>query len=58
MPLSEVTIAEVLKENGYNTGLFGRWHLGGAVENGPLEQGFDTFYGFRVRFSRYEYCFS
>jgi len=50
MPLSEVTIAEVLKENGYNTGLFGKWHLGGAVENGPLEQGFDTFYGFRGGF--------
>jgi len=50
MPLNEVTIAEVLKENGYQTGLFGKWHLGGAVENGPLEQGFDTFYGFRGGF--------
>ena len=50
MPLSEVTIAEVLKENGYQTGLFGKWHLGGALENGPLEQGFDTFYGFRGGF--------
>ncbi len=50
MPLDEVTIAEVLKENGYQTGLFGKWHLGGALENGPLEQGFDTFYGFRGGF--------
>jgi len=50
MPLSEVTIAEVLKEQDYQTGLFGKWHLGGAVENGPLEQGFDTFYGFRGGF--------
>ncbi len=50
MPLSEVTIAEVLKDNGYRTGLFGKWHLGGAVENGPLEQGFDVFYGFRGGF--------
>ena len=50
MPLSEVTIAEVLKENGYQTGMFGKWHLGGALENGPLEQGFDTFYGFRGGF--------
>ncbi len=50
MPLSEVTLAEVLKEHGYRTGLFGKWHLGGAVENGPLEQGFDTFYGFRGGF--------
>ena len=50
MPLSEVTLAEVLKENGYRTGLFGKWHLGAALENGPLEQGFDTFYGFRGGF--------
>lgn len=50
MPLSEVTIAEVLKEQGYSTGLFGKWHLGAAVENGPLEQGFDEFYGFRGGF--------
>ncbi len=50
MPLSEVTIAEILKENGYSTGLFGKWHLGAAVENGPLEQGFDEFYGFRGGF--------
>jgi arylsulfatase A-like enzyme len=50
MPLDEVTIAEVLKEQGYSTGIFGKWHLGAAVENGPLEQGFDTFYGFRGGF--------
>jgi arylsulfatase A-like enzyme len=50
MPLSEVTIAEVLKENGYRTGLFGKWHLGAALENGPIEQGFDEFYGFRGGF--------
>jgi len=50
MPLSEVTIAEVLKKQGYKTGLFGKWHLGAAVENGPLEQGFATFYGFRGGF--------
>lgn len=50
MPLGEVTIAEVLKGNGYRTGLFGKWHLGASVENGPLEQGFDTFFGFRGGF--------
>ena len=50
MPLNEVTIAEVLKENGYRTGIFGKWHLGAAVENGPLAQGFDQFYGFRGGF--------
>ena len=50
MPLNEVTLAEVLKENGYRTGLFGKWHLGASLENGPMEQGFDTFYGFRGGF--------
>lgn len=50
MPLDEVTIAEILKEQGYRTGLFGKWHLGAALENGPLEQGFDTFFGHRGGF--------
>lgn len=50
MPLNEVTIAEVLKGNGYRTGLFGKWHLGSALEIGPQEQGFDHFYGFRSGF--------
>jgi arylsulfatase A len=50
LPLSEVTIAEILKDSGYRTGLFGKWHLGAALENGPLEQGFDTFFGHRSGF--------
>lgn len=50
MPLSEVTIAEVLKKNGYKTALFGKWHLGAALGNGPIEQGFDQFFGFRGGF--------
>ena len=50
MLLSEVTVAELLKANGYRTGLFGKWHLGASLDHGPLEQGFDTFYGFRGGF--------
>lgn len=50
MPLDEITIAEVLKNNGYKTALFGKWHLGAAAGYGPLEQGFDTFFGFRGGF--------
>ncbi|WP_169976226.1 sulfatase family protein [Tautonia rosea] len=41
----EVTIAEVLREAGYATGIFGKWHLGDQPEFLPTRQGFDTFFG-------------
>jgi arylsulfatase A len=41
----EVTIAEVLKEAGYTTGCFGKWHLGDQPEYLPTSQGFDTYFG-------------
>ncbi|GAA3651414.1 sulfatase family protein [Flavivirga jejuensis] len=41
----EITIAEVLKEVGYKTGMFGKWHLGDQLEFLPMRQGFDEFYG-------------
>ncbi|HEX2474454.1 MAG TPA: sulfatase-like hydrolase/transferase, partial [Lacipirellulaceae bacterium] len=41
LPLEEVTIAELLKQAGYATGLFGKWHLG-EPGFGPNEQGFDV----------------
>ncbi len=37
----EVTIAEVLKKNGYKTMISGKWHLGGDPEFWPENQGFD-----------------
>jgi arylsulfatase len=45
--LWEVTIAEALESIGYNTGLFGKWHLGGnQPENrNPSQQGFSEYYG-------------
>lgn len=41
----EITIAEVLKEAGYRTGMFGKWHLGDQPEFLPTRQGFDEFFG-------------
>jgi len=41
MPLSEVTIAEALKEKGYATFFAGKWHLGPTEEFWPTKQGFD-----------------
>ena len=45
----ETTIAEVLKENGYATAHFGKWHLGMPVQNRknptPADHGFDYWFG-------------
>jgi arylsulfatase A-like enzyme len=46
MALEEVTFAEVLKRNGYATGIFGKWHVGYSVEFNPARQGFDEFVGY------------
>jgi arylsulfatase A len=48
MPAHQVTIAEMLKENGYRTGIFGKWHLGEVPELSPNAQGFDEFVGHKV----------
>ncbi len=41
----EITIAEKLKESGYATACYGKWHLGDAAEYMPLNQGFDEYFG-------------
>ncbi|MFT3855915.1 MAG: arylsulfatase [Ilumatobacteraceae bacterium] len=54
MPFEKATIAEVLRENGYNTFALGKWHLTPVAENSqagpfnrwPTGRGFDHFYGF------------
>ena len=41
----ERTIAELLSEEGYATGMFGKWHLGDTKGRFPTDQGFDEWYG-------------
>ena len=53
MNLNEITIAEHLKQFDYKTALIGKWHLGATMDHGPLDQGFDYFYGFRGGFIDY-----
>lgn len=42
---NEITIAELLKEKGYATGMFGKWHLGDYPQFLPTNQGFDEYVG-------------
>jgi len=46
LPLSESTIADRLKANGYRTALVGKWHLGSNPDMVPQKRGFDEFFGF------------
>jgi arylsulfatase B len=46
LPKAERTIAELLHDVGYTTGLIGKWHLGGAADFHPQRHGFDEFFGF------------
>lgn len=45
LPLAAVTIAEVLRDAGYATGMFGKWHLGFHPPLMPPNQGFAEFWG-------------
>jgi len=47
MNKDEVTLAEVFKENGYKTGLFGKWHLGDSYPYRPQDRGFQEVLTFR-----------
>ncbi|MGB5704357.1 MAG: sulfatase-like hydrolase/transferase, partial [Polyangiales bacterium] len=54
IPSSVVPLAEILRQNGYNTGAFGKWHetapwevsVSGPYDRWPTHQGFEKFYGF------------
>jgi len=46
LPAKTRTLAQTLKERGYVTALFGKWHLGLRPEVGPRRYGFDQTYGY------------
>jgi len=43
----EYTIAELLSDAGYATGLFGKWHVGADEGRLPNDQGFDEWWGYK-----------
>jgi len=55
MRTDEVTLAEILKENGYATGCFGKWHNGRYYLQHPNRQGFDEYVGFPIGHLGYYY---
>ncbi len=49
LPSSETTVAEALRDVGYDTALFGKWHRGQRSDGGythPVDQGWDEYLGF------------
>ena len=46
LSLKEKTFAEIAKEVGYQTAIFGKWHLGYEPKFNPTKQGFDEYIGF------------
>lgn len=53
LPPSEITIAEVLRKNGYATAIIGKWHLGAMDFALPCQRGFDYQYGFSEAYTLY-----
>ena len=47
LPAQQPTLPAMLKRAGYGTTLVGKWHLGALPRYGPLQSGYDHFYGFR-----------
>ena len=56
IPASTLTLAEVMKNAGYTTGMFGKWGLGYTkTEGDPNNQGFDEFYGYNCQRMAHRY---
>ena len=48
LPTEEVTLAEMMRADGYHTAHVGKWHLGHSLEKQPNAQGFDESFGHLV----------
>ena len=53
LPATGYSLPQQLKNNGYATGLIGKWHLGYKPQFGPNAHGFDYFFGFKSGFIDY-----
>ena len=66
LPEGYQTLGSVLRDGGYDTGLFGKWHLGSKPQFGPREFGFNSSFGslaggvdpYNHRYRRGEYSFT
>src|SRR5258708_14813563 len=47
LPPEHPTLPSLLKKGGYGSTLVGKWHMGVPPKFGPLQSGYDHFYGFR-----------
>jgi arylsulfatase A-like enzyme len=48
LPPEHPTLPSLLRNTGYATSLIGKWHLGVLPSFGPLQSGYDEFWGFRT----------
>jgi arylsulfatase A len=46
LQMKEITFAEMLRDAGYRTGMFGKWHLGYEEQYNPTYQGFEKYVGY------------
>ena len=53
LPMTELTLPQLLGPAGYVSGAIGKWHLGVQLNHFPTERGFDEFYGFLDASSHY-----
>ena len=53
LPATGYSLPHLLKNNGYATGLIGKWHLGYVAEKSPKAHGFDYFFGLKSGYHDY-----